>query len=335
MSSRPSVRRLAPWILTAALGAAAACGKSGGDAPAKSGDQPAAAAKGGEARPSAADAEARAFSLIVQGYNDLTGETGRSILNNYLGGTGVGPEAPAADKLGSIRLMPLGGPYDRTVSEAAAKFDEAAKVAPGVAEAAMAKEIATAAAALAEAYRQAARYFEAQAYKDDGGAKAAELHAAFMAAHETYRGAVGRLADALDARESRELAAELAKHPPDTYGHWFRRVLIEAKALVIAMRKLPDAAAFTAANEAVQKMVTELEAFASAKADVPGSFAGLRRNVTENFAPRAAKIARDLGDPKVNRAQHESDLDTLVQYYNNLVQMVNSLYDVEAQGGLK
>ncbi len=77
MSSRPSVRRLAPWILTAALGAAAACGKSGGDAPAKSGDQPAAAAKGGEARPSAADAEARAFSLIVQGYTRGKGPPAR------------------------------------------------------------------------------------------------------------------------------------------------------------------------------------------------------------------------------------------------------------------
>lgn len=295
----------------------------------------------GEASPAAASEsqdspEDRAANLVVEGYNELTEQTGRNVVKAYLGHTGPGAEGPPADKLDAVRLMALSAVYDRTLDAANKKFAEAKKIAPAMPLTAAAEELGAASAPLAEAYRASARYYDSDEYKSDAGAKVPELHAAFTAKLDAYRKAANKVGDALDVRENAQMVAELAKFQPTTYSYWFRKTLMDAKVLVVASQQLDNPAKLTAANDAFQKTVAELDAFTSSKGpDVNKQFAALRRMALENMATRSAKVVRALAEPTPNESLLDADLTTLMQYYNSLVELVNGLTEAEAKGYLK
>lgn len=321
------------WIvgLAVALLVGVGCGDKK-DAPAGASGAAAESATGGSSN----SAEDRAANLVVEGYNELTSATRRDVIDRYMGHTGPGAEGPSADKLDGVRLMALSAIHDRALDKANKSFAEAKKAAPSMPVTAAAEEMGAAATALAEAYRQSARYYEADEYKSDQGAKVPELHAAFMAKLAAYRTAVNKVGDALDERENAQMVTELAKYQPTTYSYWFRKTLMDAKAVVTASQQLDNPAKLTAANEAFQKTATELDAFTTSKgADVNKQFAALRRMAVENMATRSAKVVRGLAEEKPNESLLKADLDTLVQYYNSLVQTVNGLQEAEAQGYLK
>lgn len=299
----------------------------------KKADPVSGAAPSGQTAPSAED---RAANLVVEGYNELTAETSRDVIERYLGHDGPGREAPPADRLDAIRLTTLSAIYDRAVDGAVKKFAEAKTAAPTMPLTAAAEELGASAGPLAEAYRQSARYYDGDEYKSDAGAKAPELHAAFMAKLDAYRKAVNKVGDALDARENAMMAAELAKFQPTTYSYWFRKTLMDAKAVVVASGQLDNPAKLTAANDAFQKTATELDAFATSKgAGLDKQFGALRRMAVENMATRSAKVVRGLAEDKPNESMLKADLDTLVQYYNSLVQVANGLQEAESKGYLK
>lgn len=289
-----------------------------------------------EPGPAAPGGEDQAVGLIVEAYNELTAETGREIIDAYLGSTGVGEKAPDVAKLDAIHLRPLAAPYDRTVEQAVKKFGEAKKTAPAVPVADLAVKLGAAAGPLAQAYRDASRYYEGDEYKTDKGAKAAELHTKFEEAFKAYRTAQRGVAEALEAREQAQLAEELTKFPPTTYSHWMRKTLMSAKQLLSALKSEDPKATFPAAAAAFQKTATELDTFTTGKGEgVPTPFQAFRRNAVELIATRASKIALSIVDPKANQAQVDGDMSSLVQYYNNLVQMANNLFEMEARGDLK
>jgi len=284
----------------------------------------------------APSAEDRATNLIVESYNELTAETGRDVINRYLGQEGPGREAPTTDNFDAIRLSPLSAIYDRALEGAVKKFAEARKAAPAMPLTAAAEELGAAAGPLAEAYRQSARYYEADEYKSDGGAKVPQLHAAFMTKFDAYRKAATKVGDALDERENAQMVAELTKFQPTTYSYWFRKTLMDAKAVVVASSQLDKPAKLTAANAAFQNTATKLDAFATSKGGaLDKQFGALRRMAVENMATRSAKVVRALADEKPNENMLKGDIDTLVQYYNGLVQVVNGLTEAEAKGYLK
>ncbi|MDX2091883.1 MAG: DUF3829 domain-containing protein [Kofleriaceae bacterium] len=288
-----------------------------------------------EAAPAKAS-EDQAIGLVVEAYNDLTAETVREIIDAYFGSTGVGEKGPEVARLDAIRLRPLAAPYDRTVEQAVKKFADAKQTAPALPIADLAVKLGAAAGPLAQAYRDASRYYEGDEYKTDKGAKAAELHAKFQQAFTAYRTAQRGVAEALDAREQALLAQELAKFPPATYSHWMRKTLMSAKQLLAALKSDDPKTKLPAASTAFQQVATELDAFTTGKgAGVPTPFQAFRRMAVEMIATRASKIANSIADPKTNKAQLDGDMDILVGYYNNLVQMANSLFEMEANGMLQ
>lgn len=105
---------------------------------------------------------------------------------------------------------------------------------------------------------------------------------------------------------------------------------MDAEVLVVALQ---DPAAFAKANTTFQKTATELAAFAEKKT-LPQAFTAFSRNVTENMAPRAAKLSTILADPATPAYLRDSDSSALVQFYNNLVQSADSLSHLEAAGTL-
>ena len=111
---------------------------------------------------------------------------------------------------------------------------------------------------------------------------------------------------------------------------------MDAKAVLVASKQLDDLAKLTAANAAYQKTATDLDAFATSKgAEIDKQFAAYRRIAVENMATRSAKVVHALAEEKPNESLLAADLDTLVQYYNSLVQVANGLYEAEAKGYLK
>lgn len=279
-----------------------------------------------------ADAEAAAIGRVIEVYNDLIGETRRSVLDPYM--SRIGPSLPPPDKLAQIRLGNLVGPWDKLIADATKDLGAARKAAPELALIADAEAMLGRVQDLGEAYRAAGRYFAAETFKDDGGAGAAPLHEAVVAAVGAFQGARRKVGDALEAREQDELRRELARHAATTMSHQFRKALLAAKVLLAARNAEDLPAAFATANEAFQAADLELDAFATARPDAPLAFKNFHRQIHQTLAPHAAKLARELGDPKAHPAQVEADIGLVGSYYNNLVQATNALLEHEGQGQL-
>ena len=88
------------------------------------------------------------------------------------------------------------------------------------------------------------------------------------------------------------------------------------------------------ANDSFQAAAKDLDAFAATRADAPLAFKNFHRSIQDTLAPHAAKLARELNDPKAHPAQVDADLELLGSYDNNLVQATNTLLEAEARGQL-
>jgi hypothetical protein len=297
-------------------------------------NHPAAAqAPGAPAAPSAEDAEAEAVGLVIKTYNAVIGDTERSILDPYF--SRVGEKLPAVDQMQHITLSSLVGPWDRLLADATTQLGAARKAKPDLAMIADAEAMVARAKDLGEAYRAANRYYSAATFKDDKGAGAATLHDSFVKAVHAYHQARAKVAAALEANEQQQLRREMARYPETSMSHQFRKALLAAKVLLSARHAEKLGPAFAAANTTFQEAAKSFDAFAATKSDAPLAFKNFHHALSDTLAPHAAKLARELNDPKAHFAQVDADLDLLGSYYNNLVQATNTLFQVESDGKLK
>jgi hypothetical protein len=273
-----------------------------------------------------------AIGRVVKTYNDVIGEVDRSIVSVYF--SRVGERVPPVDKLGGIRLGPLAGPWDKLLADAKTNLAAARKAKPDLAMIADAEAMVARAGELGEIYRSVGRYYSASTFSDDKGAGAADLHGQLTRAVSAFHQAQRKVADALEANEQQQLRAEMESHPDTSMSHQFRKALLAAKVLLSARRAENLPTSFAAANETFQEAAKALGAFVATKPDAPLAFKNFHNSFANTFAPHAAKLARELNDPKAHHAQVEADLGLLGSYYNNLVQVTNSLLQAEAAGAL-
>lgn len=168
-------------------------------------------------------------------------------------------------------------------------------------------------------------YVKGGKFKDDQGAGAAAIHDGIVKARDAWNTSVDALAAELDRVQDAQAAAELAKFEGDKgYGYWFRFVTIRANEYLRLARR--DPAAADANLPALQEAVTGFHAFLEGKgATVNETFAGYGKQV-DRFAAAAEKLK---GKPS------DDGFDALVDAYNTMISLHNTLIAAEGRGDLK
>ena len=311
------------WIVACLLLASTGCSRLTG-----SSDKDTATTKGGaesEAE-SERDPMAPAMAKYAKGYNKVTGVM-KSTIEAYQ--RGVDGQFPPSRK---PILVAVG--VDRDLDDGAKSFEEAKKLTPDTHGElpALADNVLKTARDVHKDFGEAKAYYDAENYKDDKGAKGKTIHDKMTKDVKAYREAVDKLDAKLEAIEEKLSTAELAKHSdPATYGHQFRAYNSTAKRF---LKATDDPKKVQAALEAEEAAYKKVKAFADGKgSELQATFKGYMKQV-ENFHSQATVVARNARD-KAPENETNRNLNQLTSRYNNLIQLGNSLYDLEAQGIIK
>jgi hypothetical protein len=270
-----------------------------------------------------------AMGLYAQGFNALLEEP-RRMIDEYVKKVpedGPDPAKPA-------KLFPHHNRAETKIAEAKKAFDAAkSKAPPSLSKLApLAEDAITHVNTVRTKYAAAHTYFDAENFKEDGGAKGKELHSELLAAVKAYRDAMRKLGAELSAVEDEQALAEIKKfESAKSYSYWFRFYNIRAKKFVDATQA-GDADAVTSALAPLDEAHGGLTAFAQSKTDKPNAAFKAYVAQAESFHNTAQKVARDLkeGGDKQDRLAEQ-----VVQNYNNLISMTNSLFELEANNALK
>jgi len=276
--------------------------------------------------PSVTGSDAKtAMGLYAKGFNALLADPKR-MLSSYF--SSVPPDG-APDPKGQPPHFMGGGFVDNKIKEAREAFAAAKEARPE----SLAQLDAPAQAAIAAidkaaaAFAQVEKYYQAETFKDDKGAKAKELHGQLVAADKAFGEAMRQLGDGLSKIEDEQAADELAKYADDKdYSYYFRWYTQQAKKFLNVVEagdktKLPDAAKAQAAATG------ELQKFVAGKGTKLNSTFKSFADYADSFQAEATKLVRD-GDM-------DKGYDPVVSAYNQIITMGNSLYQVEGVGALK
>lgn len=176
------------------------------------------------------------------------------------------------------------------------------------------------------------KYFDSESYKDDDGRKGKELHQKMVQLAQSYRGHIEQLETALSEVERQQTQAELKLHEKDkSYSYWFRAFNFEANQLLRASAKERYATAFDKLNQAHQG----LKSFAEAKQS--GLNAAFKAYVAQadRFHSTAVKRSRAMAETAHDEDAVANLHGDLIDNYNNMVGVTNTLYELEGQALLK
>jgi hypothetical protein len=82
------------------------------------------------------------------------------------------------------------------------------------------------------------KYYDAENFKNDAGAKGKELHAKMVSLAKSYQTGLEKLESALSEVERHQTLEELKKHEKDkSYSYWFRAFNFDANQLLKAVDK--------------------------------------------------------------------------------------------------
>ena len=274
-----------------------------------------------------------AMGLYAKGYNKLLSD-GNGLVERYFDTIPkAGPKLDDKPRLFPDTFAASG------IKEARASFEKANAAAPKSLEKLppIATKLLAAADKITSIYFDAQKYYDAERYKDDKGAKAAEFHSAMLAASKEFSSAMSEMGDALSGIEDAQAADELKKYEGDkSYSYWFRYYNQQAKKFLDVAEKATDPAKLRPAYAATADAYKAIGELVKSKGNDLNSSFGSFAHDTDSFDAAATKLLRiadekhSLDTPEFGAAYKE-----LVNNYNSLVNMANSLYDVEAAGGLK
>lgn len=176
------------------------------------------------------------------------------------------------------------------------------------------------------------KYYDAESYKDDQGAKGKELHQKMVQLSKSYRSHIDQLESALSEVERQQAQRELAQHSKDKgYSYWFRAFNFEANQLLRATDKERYAKVFAD----LDKAYTGMKSFTEAKqAELNTAFKAYAGQV-DRFHSTAVKTSRAMNDAEPNSEGVANLRSQLVDNYNNIVGVTNTLYELEANALLK
>jgi hypothetical protein len=229
----------------------------------------------------------------------------------------------------------------RKLKEARTSFTAANEAAPESLKIGPAAEAAVSAAEKALAiYDTAYKYYQAETFKDDKGAKGKELHAQMTAARKTFDETMTKLSDSMEAIEGAQMADEIAKYADDkSYSYWFRFYTQQAKQVVVQLTRASSAADLQKVVAAIKALAPHdqgLAAFVAKKGPkLSSTFKSYADNAT-SFQAEATKLVRLIEAGKTfDDAELGTAADAVIGAFNRLISMNNTLYQVEAVNNLK
>ncbi|HEY3498075.1 MAG TPA: DUF3829 domain-containing protein [Polyangiaceae bacterium] len=311
--------RISWMLMTAALVTGiAGCKKIEGMA-----DAVKAQANGDPAKSSAAK---QSMGHYAEGFNALISSP-QEMVKRYM--NEFPQEGPEDGK--KYHLFPQHTSAETKIGEAKKEFAAAAKSAPDSLK--HLEPLATATVAdiekVAAVYKSAYAYYQAEDFKDDKGAKGKQIHADFLKASAAFRENIDKFENALSEIEGKQADEELKEYADkETYSHQFRFFNRQANKLINAK---PEG--YLAAYPAVESAYTGLETFAKAKGAAQPAFKSYA-DAAERFFAEAKKLKRGI-EAKDKEEQLDSIRDTLTSNYNTLVNISNSLRQLEANNLLK
>jgi hypothetical protein len=309
---------IAPWlVLCALIVLAGGCKKS---------DAPGGSSPGVEA-PSQETNQAR--SLYAKGFNILLDDPSTMIKEFF-------EKVPEEGIVGErkITLFPRHNFGERKIDEAEKAFFAARGV--GSKETAPLEPIATTVIAeikkVLSIFKEAHRYYDAEDYKDDKGAKGKKLHAQMRQAAAGFHKAFDQLSDKLSALEDKQSMAEISKYEAKKGpSYWFRYFNFKAKKALDVTR---NAERYNKAFAQVEAAYQGMDAWQKSAGEVKPIFKSYL-NMADKYYGQAKKLKRRMDEAATNKATPQAvgrEAKMLVQWYNNLVSMSNSLHQMEAQG---
>jgi hypothetical protein len=311
--------RISWMLVTAALVAAMpGCKKIAGIA----GD----AVKGQSNDPAKSSAAREAMSHYAEGFNALISSPQELVKRYYSEFPQEGPEDGK-----KYNLFPQHTSAELKIAEAKKEFAAAAKSAPDSLK--HLEPLATATVAdiekVATVYKSAYGYYQAEDFKDDKGAKGKQIHTDFLKAAAAFRENIDKFETALSDIEGKQSDEELKEYADkDTYSHQFRFFNREAQKLINAK---PEN--FLTAYPAVEAAYTGLDTFSKAKGAAQPAFKSYA-DAAERFYGEAKKLKRAV-EAKEKEEQLDSLRNSLINNYNTLVNISNSLKQLEANNLLK
>lgn len=173
------------------------------------------------------------------------------------------------------------------------------------------------------------KYYGNDRFKeDDGGQRAQQLHERITESSKGFQDTLEKLQFALSQIEDRHAALELRHQKKNTRSYWFRAFNFQAKKLIEAR---DDAKTYDKMFKRVHSDHQKLKGFAKGSKHATFKNYVALANSFHEAAERLQKLHRL---PSAQSHQMEQGKRAVVHAYNQLVEMGNSLYKIEAAGKL-
>lgn len=267
-----------------------------------------------------------AMSKYAEGFNKLIGPM-KYMIEDYERAVPDVKQPPARKPVLNLGTM------DRDLDEVEKAFAQAKQLTPAShADLGKTGDATLAAARSArKVFTEAVRYYGAENYKDDKGEGGKEIDTRMRASVDAYEEAVGKLQGRLSELELEMMEKELKAVPETKPGHHFRAFNLAAKRL-LEMRS--QAEKLDGALEAVRAAQAKLKKFAEGRPDVPVAFKNYV-GLADQFETQATAFVREAKEPAKGKKGPSQNASLLVSRYNALVQLGNSLYQLEGSNVLK
>lgn len=181
------------------------------------------------------------------------------------------------------------------------------------------------------AYRDTEGYLQRKDYLSDKGEGLNALRERFKASLDTYTTGLEETDRMLTVLEDAITERDIAAHEKDKgYGYWFRRGNLTSRKVLAA---LATGEALEAAMKGNRDFSEELAVFMTAQGDKLnkpfGTWAGMHGNFLNTSIGLEKMLASD-DDAAVDREHNK-----LIGYYNAMVDVTNSLFELESNGIIK
>jgi hypothetical protein len=281
------------------------------------------------AAPAVSDQDMSVMGHYAEGFNTIIGKP-HECLTEYM--SKIPEEGPEAGK--KYTLFPRQNFASTALDAAKKQFAEAKKGASSklthlgpLADAAVA-DLEQIVATFAEAHK----YYDAENFKDDGGAKGKELHEKMVKLAGSYQANMEKLENALSEVERQQTLAELKKYEADKgYSYWFRAFNFEANQLLKGVDKARFEKSFAKLNE----IYSSLKGFADGKGDQLNATFKAYMTQVERFHSIATKASRTFAETPDNAEAIAKHHDDLINAYNTMINVSNSMQELEANNLLK
>jgi hypothetical protein len=278
-----------------------------------------------------------AMGNYAGGYNELVDEIEDRIIDNYFDDI---PEAGPGKMTGRLLSFPQHNFVGNEITKARQAFAEAAAAAPASMAhiAPLATELLAAAEKVTVLYGESHLYYKAENFKDDGGARGKELHAAMLSEVKRFRNAVHAFNASIDGIEDEQMAAAVKEHERDKgYGYWFRKMTFDAKKFLSAVQGAEILADTETALTLVETTAGQFGEFVismGGKDKVIAAFKGYV-TATDDYMTVVARLRRLLKSDEPDMDKIGEEADKLVDAYNLMITIGNSLYELEEYNLLK